>query len=156
MNAAATHPFPRWLRWFYLAAAGLLMLTGFAQMPIFKRYYIADLPGLGWLAQYFVTHLLHYLGAVALLAILGYAAVDGAVSRRWRLSVGSGAWLQIGLLAGLVLTGALRVMKNYPGYYLSEGWIVFLDIAHLALALALLLAGLARLIVGRRSKAVRP
>ena len=37
------------VRWFYLTTVFFLTLTGFGQMPIFKRYYIADIPGLGWL-----------------------------------------------------------------------------------------------------------
>ena len=36
-------------RWFYLISVFFLALSGFGQMPIFKRYYIADIPGLGWL-----------------------------------------------------------------------------------------------------------
>jgi len=35
--------------WFYLITVIFLVLSGFGQMPIFKRYYIADIPGLGWL-----------------------------------------------------------------------------------------------------------
>lgn len=149
--ATLTDTFPRWLRWSYLAVASLLMLSGFAQMPIFKRYYIADLPGLGWLAQYYVTHLLHYIGATALLGIMGYAVADGLQQRRWRLKPGSGGWLQAALLAGLAVSGVLRVIKNFEGYYLSEGWIVFLDIAHLILAVALLASGLSAVVLRRRA-----
>ena len=39
------------VRYFFLATVFFLTLTGFGQMPIFKRYYIADIPGLGWLAD---------------------------------------------------------------------------------------------------------
>ena len=38
------------VRYFYLMTVFFLTLTGFGNMPIFKRYYIADIPGLGWLA----------------------------------------------------------------------------------------------------------
>ena len=51
----------RTVRYFYLLTVLLLTLTGFGQMPIFKRYYIADIPGFGWLAQFYVTHYIHYL-----------------------------------------------------------------------------------------------
>jgi hypothetical protein len=142
MTASTRRSADRPLRPAYLAVAGLLALTGFAQMPIFKRYYIADIPGLGWLAQYFVTHALHYLGAVLLLGLLGYALAEALLRRRWPLAAGAGVFQALVLL-GLAVTGALRVIKNYEGYTLSEGWIVYLDIAHLALAMALLLGGLA-------------
>jgi len=49
------------IRYLYLITLFFLVLTGFGQMPVFKRYYIADIPGLGWLAQFFVTHYMHYL-----------------------------------------------------------------------------------------------
>jgi len=44
---ANTRAISRPLRWIYLTTTFLLVLTGFGQMPIFKRYYIADIPGLG-------------------------------------------------------------------------------------------------------------
>ena len=52
------------IRYLYLISLFFLVLTGFGQMPVFKRYYIADIPGLGWLAQFFVTHYMHYLFAI--------------------------------------------------------------------------------------------
>ena len=58
----------------------LMTVTGMGQMPIFKRYYIADIPGLGWLADPYTVHWVHYAGAIAL--------------------VGLGAWLAIMHLAG--------------------------------------------------------
>jgi hypothetical protein len=29
-----------------------ITLSGFAQMPVFERYHISSLPGLGWLAEW--------------------------------------------------------------------------------------------------------
>jgi L-asparagine transporter-like permease len=34
----------RIFKWLYIAATVVLVFTGFAQMPIMKRYYIADIP----------------------------------------------------------------------------------------------------------------
>ena len=41
----------RAVRYVYLITVFFLTLSGFGQMPIFKRYYIADIPGFGWLAR---------------------------------------------------------------------------------------------------------
>ena len=60
------------LKYSYLITLLFLTLTGFGQMPIFKRYYIADIPGLGWLAKFYITHFIHYLGAILILALLAY------------------------------------------------------------------------------------
>ena len=48
------------LKYSYVAILSFLTLSGFGQMPIFKRYYIADIPGLGWLAKFYITHYIHY------------------------------------------------------------------------------------------------
>ena len=69
-------------RWLYLITIFFLTLSGFGQMPIFKRYYIADIPGLGWLAQFFVTHYIHYLGAILFLAFAAYMIIDYLVLKR--------------------------------------------------------------------------
>ena len=63
---------PAAVRTGYIMLVFMMALTGFGQMPIFKRYYIADIPGLGWLAAYWVTHYIHYLGAALLLGIGAY------------------------------------------------------------------------------------
>jgi len=149
------HPF---LGRLYVLTFGLLAVSGFAQMPIFKRYYIADLPGLGWLAQYYVTHLLHYLAAALLLGIVAYAVTGFLLDRRRALRLTSTGWVRAVLLAGLLVTGALRVVKNFAGVYMSSGWIVFLDMLHLALVmgyLAVAIYALAAMGSGRTVEAVR-
>lgn len=63
---------------FYLYGITILFisLSGFGQMPIFKRYYIADVPGLGWLAQYYITHIVHYIAAAVLIWIFTYRVTE--------------------------------------------------------------------------------
>ncbi len=138
------------MRAIYLTLLVFMGLSGFGQMPIFKRYYIADLPGLGWLAQFYTTHYIHYLGAILLLGIAAYYAVFYLAERRRDLKISLYGWLQGGVMAGIVVTGALRVIKNYAGVTMSSGLIVFLDILHLALVMALMLIGLAGLFRRRR------
>jgi hypothetical protein len=126
----------------YLATVFMLTLTGFAQMPIFKRYYIADIPGLGWLAQFYVTHLLHYIGAIVLLALLAYVVAHYlmVLRRNWRIT--ASGYVRVLFLGGILATGIPRVIKNFEGYYLSSGMIIFLDLLHLAMVMGFLLASL--------------
>lgn len=135
---------------FYLTLLLFMGLSGFGQMPIFKRYYIADLPGLGWLAQFYTTHYIHYVGAILLLGIAAYYAVLYLADRRRDLKISLYGWLQGGVMAGIVVTGGLRVIKNYAGVTMSSGLIVFLDILHLALVMAMIMIGLAGLFMRRR------
>ena len=110
-----------------------LALTGFAQMPIFKRYYIADIPGLGWLAKFYVTHDLHYLAATLFFGLLAYIIADRTLAgsgRQTRVSL-SGAVRGL-ILTAVVISGLFLVLRNLSGYTFSPDFIIFLDLGHLA------------------------
>jgi hypothetical protein len=133
-----------WIKPVYILIFILMGLTGFAQMPIFKRYYIADIPGLAWLDQYYVTHTIHYLGAIALLALIAYGLViySALLRRQFRLTLLG--WIRVVMLAGIVGTGIFRVLKNLPDVVFSPGFTMFIDIAHLGFMMAyLVVAGVA-------------
>ncbi|MES9995850.1 4Fe-4S ferredoxin [Desulfovibrio aminophilus] len=134
-------------------AAGLA-LTGMAQMPIFKRYYIADLPGLGWLADYYLTNKLHYALAAALLAVMGFAAARWL--RDWRFSrrLAPLGLVRVALLAGLALSGGLRVLKNRPELAFDPLTVMLVDWTHLGLAVLLGIVALAAVSTGRSAYAV--
>ena len=59
----------RFMRYLFLLSIFLMSLTGFGQMPIYKRYYLSDIPGFGWLANFWTTRYVHYAGAALLLAV---------------------------------------------------------------------------------------
>ncbi len=134
---------PTYLYWITLF---FLVLTGFGQMPIFKRYYIADLPGLGWLARFFVTHYMHYLFAAVFIALTAYFIADFllVLRKKGRLSV-SGI-VKIFLIAGLIATGVLMVIKNFSTPYFPPVFIIVLDLLHLGLCMALLAISLYTLV----------
>ncbi|MCA1787289.1 MAG: hypothetical protein LC657_15050 [Desulfobacteraceae bacterium] len=125
-----------------------IALSGFAQMPIFKRYYIADIPGLGWLAQFYVTHVIHYGMAALLLGLGMYVAVDYVLTRRSSSSksrlitratrLTPSAQVKIVSLAGLILTGCFMVVKNLPEVYFPHGLVIGLDLLHLLFCMVLL------------------
>ena len=127
----------------YVLLFFVMALTGFAQMPIFKRYYIADVPGLGWTAQYYVTHTIHYIGAAVLLFLIAYSVVIywGLLRRQYSLTITAG--MRIVLMSGIVITGVLRVLKNLPDLLFSPGFTMFIDIAHLGLMMIYMLVALA-------------
>jgi hypothetical protein len=47
------------LRWLYVLLLIMMGFAGFEQMPIFKRYYISDIPALGWSSDFYFTHAIH-------------------------------------------------------------------------------------------------
>jgi hypothetical protein len=128
----------------------VITLTGFAQMPIFKRYYIADIPGLGWLDEFYLTHYLHYLVAAVLLALVldGVAGYLTMLRGNCRITV-SGC-IRAALLFGLIVIGALMGVKNFSGYWFSQQAIIAMDILHIALTVIYLCTALWALLSGKK------
>lgn len=124
----------------YLITVFFLVLTGFGQMPIFKRYYIADIPGLGWLAKFYMTHYLHYLGAIILIALFAYAIVEYLIINRKNYKVSSSGYIRGAILLGLIISGAFLVYRNLSNSNLSPGFIIFLDLFHFGLVICFLMA----------------
>ena len=146
-NYANTRVISRPLRWIYLTTTFFLVLTGFGQMPIFKRYYIADIPGLGWLAEFFVTHYIHYLGAIVLLALIAYIAADYLILKRNARRMTASGYIRLVLLTGILVSGGLLVIRNLTGTNFSPEFIIFLDIIHLGLVVVFLFVSIYCLIV---------
>ena len=116
----------------------LLALSGLGQMPIFKRYYLADIPGLGWLADFALLHLLHYVAAAVFLTIIVHRAVVGAALLRAKhFRPDPLDWSIAGAIGIIVATGMMRVFKNFSWFFLSPGEALFADLAHLAAVLLL-------------------
>jgi putative Mn2+ efflux pump MntP len=130
----------RAVRYVYLITVFFLTLTGFGQMPIFKRYYIADIPGFGWLAQFYVTHYIHYLGAILILALVTYMIIDYLILQKNRIRLTASGYVRGTILVGILVSGLLLVIRNLAGSRFVPGFIIFLDIAHLGLVMTFLIA----------------
>jgi hypothetical protein len=130
------------LKWLYILTFTVMAFTGFGQMPIFKRYYISDIPGMGWSADFYLTHYIHYLGAIFLIGLIAYIIVDYILSGRKEFSLTSSAYVRIALLGAIVVTGIFRVLKNLPDVVFSPGFTLFIDISHLGFMMLYLLTAL--------------
>lgn len=122
----------------YLLTILFITLSGFGQMPIFKRYYIADIPGLGWLAKFYITHYIHYICAALIIGITSYAASDYLLLARKKLKLTFTGYLRVVLITGLITTGIFLVIRNFEGYIFPHDFIIFLDLSHLALVMLFL------------------
>ncbi|NJL60345.1 MAG: hypothetical protein HC887_12640 [Desulfobacteraceae bacterium] len=116
-----------------------MALSGFGQMPIFKRYYVADIPGLGWLADFYVTHFIHYVGAIVLIGILCYSGVEYLLIHRKTEKISLRGYIRIGLSAAISISGILLVIRNLSGYWFPNNIIIFLDLLHLAAVMLLII-----------------
>ena len=126
----------------YVAILSFSTLSGFGQMPIFKRYYIADIPGLGWLAKFYITHYIHYVGAVLLLAFFAYWIVQHLMVNRNHTKITASGYLRAAMLGGILATGGFLVFRNIDGVWLPPGFIILLDLVHLDLVMAFLATAL--------------
>ncbi|WP_353120204.1 4Fe-4S dicluster domain-containing protein [Nitratidesulfovibrio sp.] len=160
-----SHPLPV-ARWLWIACASVLGVTGMAQMPIAARYGIAAVPGLAWTADFYFTHLLHYGAAAVLLALGAWLTVRACAGPRsarlftaQRLStpyrhpalyhLTGGGTLRLWLVAALIVTGAMRVGKNLPGFDWGPTLTMYLDWTHLGLAGLLGIVSLVLALTGR-------
>ena len=138
------------MRFMYVLTVFLMALTGFGQMPIYKRYYLSDIPGLGWLANFWTTRYVHYAGAAMLLAIIAYLIVHYVVLNRRQLRLTFSGYLRGALLLGIVTTGVLFVVKNFPVFVFSPEFIIALNLSHLGFVMAFLIVNLYCLIFKKR------
>lgn len=137
-------------KYIYAVTLFFITLTGFAQMPVFKRYYIADIPGLGWLAQFYVTHFMHYLAAIVFITFAFYIFLDFILNRSGSGRITGSGYFKIAILAGLTGSGALMVIKNLSGVYFGPITIIVLDLAHLGLCMMLLSVSFYTLILKKK------
>ena len=140
----------RFARYLFLFSIFIMALTGFGQMPIYKRYYFSDIPGFGWLADFYMTRNVHYLGAAVLLALLSYFLFDYFFLQRRRLKISLTGRLRVALLTGIVVTGIFFVIKNFPVHYFSHEFIVVLNLCHLGFVMAFLFVSLYCLLFKKR------
>jgi len=136
-------------RWLYGLAAGAAFFSGLGQMPILKRYYITDLPLMGWAADFYHLSDLHYLSVALLLGLMAWRLALSArvLDRRWSWGPRTfWGWL---LIALLFISGAFKVARNL-GIFLSPTLLMVLDFMHLGSAMAFMVTGLIALLRGRR------
>ncbi len=124
----------------YATLLFFITLTGFAQMPIFKRYYIADIPGLGWLARFYITHSLHYALAALFIALAAYAALDLFLGGKNLSALTALGKFKAAMALGLVASGVTMVLRNLPGIHFSHVSIYMMNLAHLGCCMALIAA----------------
>jgi len=64
MNKISRHPITVRLTHWAVALSGFaLLFSGFGELPMYKRYKLASLPGMGWAADFTINLKIHYLAA---------------------------------------------------------------------------------------------
>jgi putative Mn2+ efflux pump MntP len=140
----------------YGAAAVAVLFTGFGNMPLWKRYYVADLPGLGWSGDFFINVNVHIIAGSLLLAIGAYAVAASLMDRRSNAGrLTRSGTLRAVLLAVAIATGILMVVKNLPGIRFSMAALIILNFTHMAAAVLFTIAALVSLVFRQPWRRIR-
>ncbi len=118
-----------------------LALTGFGQMPIYKRYYLADIPYFKWLSKFYITNAVHYISAIILITIIFYVIFDIILNKK-KIQITPSGWAKIIMLFGLLVSGILILIKNFTGTPFSAKFIIAIDLTHIIFCMALLIYSL--------------
>lgn len=119
MNTASINFAARWETLAYKLSIAVLVLSGLAQMPLFKRYYVSEIPGLAWTADFYFNHILHYTAAAVLLFIIFKWTATLVRMKKPGPGLTVSGWIRIGLFLLIIFTGFLRALKNLQDFYFS-------------------------------------
>ena len=78
-----------------LAISGLILIfSGFGELPMYKRYMVTQIPGLGWAGDFFINLKIHYLAGIVFVSIMvfhglyhGWLGHQGLLPRKGDMKV---------------------------------------------------------------------
>lgn len=144
------------LKVLYGIAAVAALFTGFGNMPLWGRYYVADVPGLGWSGDFFVNVNVHILAGGLLLAIGAYVVTTFLVMRGSHSGgLTRSGRIRVFLLALALTTGILMVIKNLPGVHFPMAILMIFNFSHMAAAMLFMVAALVALIFRQPWRQIR-
>ncbi|WP_319543309.1 4Fe-4S ferredoxin [uncultured Pseudodesulfovibrio sp.] len=130
-------PYSPWISRLFIFAMTGLAFTGVLQMPLAKRYYLTDVPGMAWTGDLFLVHKLHYMLAALLLFVVALAVMNWLLEWKDKLILTRLGLVRNIILSGLLVSGLLRVYRNMPGITLDPLAIVTIEWVHLGLAVVM-------------------
>jgi hypothetical protein len=123
------------LRLCYGTALVLALFTGFGNMPLYGRYYIADIPGFAWSGDFFANLYVHYLAGAVLLGLSAYLCIRFWTQKRHYLRLTPSGLARAAALCLVLATGVIMMVKNLPGAVIPFPWVAVLTLGHMGLAL---------------------
>jgi copper ion binding protein len=75
-TAVLRHSFIDLAEHWLLAISGLLLIfSGFGELPMYKRFMVTQIPGLGWAGDFFINLKIHYLSGIVFISIMVFHAI---------------------------------------------------------------------------------
>jgi hypothetical protein len=116
------------------------LFTGFGNMPLYKRYYISAVPGLGWSSDFYVNLYIHYVCGALLLALAVYCGIVYLKKRGAAGPLTATGTLRTLALGLSLMTGILLAVRNLSGITFTFAAQITVAFTHLTTAIVLLLA----------------
>ena len=126
----------------YLLAIWGALFTGFGNMPLYKRYYIADLPGMGWTGNFYTNLYVHMFCGALLLALAIYFALTYLFARAPKAQLTSAGIIRSSILALSLISGVIMAVKNLPTVHFSFELGVIFNFLHMGMAMLFLIIAL--------------
>lgn len=76
--------------WLVAVSGILLLFSGFGQMPMYKRYFVTAIPGLGWSGDFALTLYLHYVASIVFVAAVIFHIIYHAMMNEFGIMVKKG------------------------------------------------------------------
>lgn len=128
-------PYPTWISRLFIFAMSALAVTGMLQMPLAKRYFLTDVPGMAWTGDFFFVHKLHYMFAALLLFVIALVVIHWFMEWRKQLTLSELGVTRIVIVGGLVVSGWLRIFRNLPDVTLDPVAVMTIEWVHLILTM---------------------
>ncbi|MCX8119095.1 MAG: cytochrome b/b6 domain-containing protein, partial [Desulfobacterota bacterium] len=61
--------------WVLAVSGFLLIFSGFGELPMYKRFMVTEIPGLGWAGDFFIHLKIHYLSAIVFVSVMVFHAI---------------------------------------------------------------------------------
>jgi hypothetical protein len=102
-------------RGLYLFTIFGVLFTGFGNMPLYRRYYIADLPGLGWTGDFYTNLYIHIICGFILLALSIYYLITYLFAKRLGVTLTKAGAIRAVILAFALLSGIIMALIGMVG-----------------------------------------
>ncbi len=121
----------RFLGWMYRITICVIVFTGFGNLPLWKRYYIADIPGFGWTGDFIVNLQVHYVAGSLLLFLAAYFLVARVFPGKSGFRLTKTGVVRVAMLWLVLITGVFMAFKNLSGAHFSFTGSALLTLVHL-------------------------
>jgi hypothetical protein len=126
------------VKWAYFLAMLVAIFSGLGNMPMYGRYYVADIPGFGWSGNFFVNINLHYLSGAVLLGLASYLTIIYMQRSSQTVRLSTTGAIRVVLIGLALVSGVLAALKNLPAVNLPMAGLMAVAFIHLGTAMGAL------------------